>query len=484
MQVSTSFRTFLTVLIALPLLADVASVRDLIRNGRVAEAIAECDRELKATPKSVAFLTLKGLAQRATGDSVSALASLRQAVAIQPNAEAALLAVAQIEFETRDANAVKTLAFILRQRPASETAHAMMAELLYELRSCDAAIPHFEKLPVASYTPGLRWQYGVCLLSGERWADAAAQFAALMQLREHEPTRYNLGLALWNAKRYPAAVEVLTPLDHPGAAADALRLLASALESAGQTPKALDVLQRAIGQHPGEERLLIDLAVLCMEHKSIHLGVEVVRAGLLRSPGSARLHTLLGVLLVRGGEFENGQEELRLAGRLAPGNGLAHIGIASTLMQMGLASDAVKVLKEQLAQSGQNPNVEVTLARALLLKSPSVAELREAAALLNRVIKKEPTNAAAYGLLGKAYFQLGDMPGSSAALATAIRLDPEHRTAIYQLMLVHQRAGNTAQAAALARRVRELMEKEKADEETSLSFRAVHDRNQGHGSAK
>src|SRR5258708_1093172 len=49
------------VLMANPLLADLASIRELIRSGQFPAAVAECDRELKVSPRNFSLYTLKGL---------------------------------------------------------------------------------------------------------------------------------------------------------------------------------------------------------------------------------------------------------------------------------------------------------------------------------------------------------------------------------------------------------------------------------------
>lgn len=465
----------LAILAATPLLADLASIRGLIKTGRLAEAIAECDREIKGAPRSFALHTMKGLALQASGDKASALSSFRQALAINPFYEPALQATAQTEFENRDSGAIKTLESLLRLDPSSETAHAMTAVMLFERHSCHAAIPHFEHAPRSIQAPSMKWQYGVCLLVAERWTDAATQFASLLQLREHAPTRYNLALAQWNARDYQATVSTLAPMESAGTDPDAMRLLASAQEALGDSPKALSVLQRALKQNPTNEQLLIDLAVMCMDHHSLDLGLDVVRAGLQTTPTSARLQTLLGVLLVRSGDIAKGQDAFKRAQQLAPESGLGHIGLASTLMQMGLAGDAAQILREQLAVSGPDPKTELTLVRALLLKDSAPDEKREAAELLQRVLKQEPANAAAHGLLGKVYFQLGDLPKASTELAAAIRLDPADRASTYQLMRIQQQSGRVKEAAELAARIRTLSDKERADDDAGNRFHVVRE---------
>jgi tetratricopeptide (TPR) repeat protein len=468
-------RAALAIVVATPLLADLASIRGLIRSGQFPEAIGECDRELKATPRSFSLYTMKGLALQSAGDKAAGLAAFRQALAINPAYEPALQAAAQIEFEDRDSNAKNTLESVLRVSPSSETAHVMLAVLLFENRSCESALAHFEKAPGALQSPSVKWQYGVCLLERQRWSDAVTQFASLLQLREHAPTRYNLALAYWNAKDYQAAVSTLQPLDGPYADADVKRLLANSLEAIGDTPKAYAVLQRAIEQNPQDERFLVDFAVMCMDHKALDLGLDAVRAGIRNLPGSARLQTILGVLLVRSGDTASGQEAFRRAQELEPEAGLGRIGLASTLMQMGLAADAVTILREQLAESGRDPRTELTLVRALLMKGPSAEENLEAVRDLQWIVKEEPGSAAARGLLGKLYFQLGDLSRATAELESAIRLDPSDRASTYQLMRVFQRTGRAKEASELSRKVQTLLEKEKTDEAAGNRFQIVRE---------
>lgn len=457
-----------------PLLADVAAIRNLIRSGQFAEAVAQCDLELRAQPRGFALHTMKGLALQAAADRMRALSSFRQALAINPSYEPALQAAAQVEFDTRDPLAMKTLESVLRVNPSSETAHAMLAELLFEKRSCQSAVEHFERAPGSLQLPSVKWQMGVCLLALEQWVKAAANFDSLLTLREHGPTRYNLGLAYWSAKNYRAAVAALAPADVAGVNADTLRLYANSLEGAGDTPRAFDVLQRAIDQNPNNESLLIDLAVMCMDHKALDLGLEVVEAGMQRLPGSAKLQTLLGSLLVRRGDVEKAQQAFKGAQQLSPESGLGNIGLASTLMEMGLAAEAVRVLREQLA-IGRDSRSELTLVRALLLKSPTREESNEASALLGRILKQEPGNAVAHGLLGKVYVLLGDKAHATKSFANAIRLDPQDRTSTYQLMSLYRKDGRSKEADELAQRVRTLLDKERVEEDAGNRFRVIRE---------
>ena len=475
MPSSNPFRltTALVIVMAAPLFADLASIRGLIRAGRFAAAVEECDRELKSSPRSVSLLTMKGLALQGAGDKAASLAALRGALSIDPTDSTALKAAAQIEFETRDSRARKTLESVLRQDPGAEAAHAMLAVLHFEAHECAPALAHFEKAPGATQSPAGRWQYGVCLFVQQRWQESAVQFSALLQLRDHPPTRFNLALAYWNAKNFPAAIATLEPMAGTNADADTLRLLSTLYEASADTAKAFSTVQRAIQRYPDDERLLVDLAAMCMDHGAYDLGIEVIETGVRNNPTSVRLQTLLGVLLVRSGNLDKGQEAFRRAQELSPEAGLGRIGLASTLMQMGMAADAVPILRAQLAEKGPDPRVELILVRAILFKSPSAEDTRESALLLRGILKREPGNAVAHGLLGKVYFQLGDTSEAAAESAAAIRLDPSDRTSTYQLMTIYQRTGRTREAAELARKVRLLLDQEKVEEDASNRFRLV-----------
>jgi len=102
--------------------------------------------------------------------------------------------------------------------------------------------------------------------------------------------------------------------------------------------------------------------------------------------------------------------------------------------------------------------------------------MREAETLLQGIVKQEPGNATAHGLMGKVYLQLGDMPKATRELEVAMRLDPSDRTSTYQLMRIFQRTGQAKEGAELARKFQVLLEKEKADEDAGNRFQIVRER--------
>jgi tetratricopeptide (TPR) repeat protein len=439
---------------AVPVFADIAAIRELVRAGRFAEAVGACNRELRVSPSSAPLWTLKGFALQGQGDRAGGLDAFRSALRFAPTYAPALQAAAQLEFESKDPRARQTLETVLRLEPTNQTARAMLGELAFAAQDCPGVV---DFLRTAEDTPINRWRRGVCLHLLERWQDAAGEFAALLALREHAPTRFNLAVARWRAGNIRGTLEALGPLDDP----DAMSLRAAALQASNDTPKALEVLQAAVRRYPQQERLLIDLAMLCLEQNAIELGISVLQAGITHIPGSARLLTALGVLHVRAGDVARGEARFQEAIQLAPATGLGQVATASTMMQLGLALDAVKVLRKLPAG---DPMVDLTLARALLLNNPDTSAIAEAGKLLGGVIAREPSNAAARSLLGKTLAQRGQWQASVAQFEAALRIDPEDRTAAYQLVLLYRRLNRTADSLRMQNKVRQLMADEKNTE--------------------
>lgn len=438
--------------------ADTAVIRELIRAGRFAEAAAACDRELRSAPGQPALLTLKGLAVRGAGDSAASLSAFRAA---GPRYLPALQAAVQMEYEARDQRARQTLETIVRLDPANQTAHAMLADLAFTASDCPRALAH---LPKAPPSPLGRWRTGVCLFQAERWSEAATEFSALLRLREHAQTRFNLALSYWRAGDAAATAGALTRLAAPDA--DALSLHAAALRARGDVPGPLALLQRGVTEYPRDERLLVELAALCLDQNAVDLGIRVLEAGVAALPESARLLTALGVLQVRAGQTERAQERFAQAARDAPESGLGQVGVAMIMLQIGMAGEAAAHLRNLPAEA---PLVALTQARALSQMSPP--DNAAAMKTLCELLAREPKQAAARGLLGKLLAQSGQTAATIRELERALTLDPQDRASAHQLLLLYRRAGRAADAARVSRLVRDSLAREKSEEAAADRYR-------------
>ncbi|HVX67958.1 MAG TPA: tetratricopeptide repeat protein [Bryobacteraceae bacterium] len=443
-------------------------ILDALRNRQFDAALALCNKQLRVQPGNARVWTLKGLALQNLNKPQEALAAYRKAASLAPRSVPALEGAAQIEYQTRDPRCAATLGKIVALQPDSAPAHGMLGVLAYERKACKAAVEHFEKAgPALNGNAPALWQFGNCLYELQRPDDAAAKFKLLLAMKDHDPVRYNLGLALLDARQPHEAAETLAPLaTRPVPDSDALGLLAAAYEADKQTANALKALRQAADLYPREERHYIDFASICMEHRALDLGIEVLEVGTRNIPKSARLHATLGALLVRAAKMDAAEREFQIAQELDPKAAYGNMGMSLALLQANQVAESIQLLRSQMAGRRDNPMLAFLLAQALLRDAaePGQPQFEEAKTLLEGAVKQDPGLARAHGLLGKTYALAGEREKARRELETALKLDPVDRTSAYQLALVYSQSGEKELAAKMQRRVREILDWEKTTE--------------------
>jgi tetratricopeptide (TPR) repeat protein len=451
------------------LAADAARILDLLRRGRFGEALAASEAEVRRAPGDFQAWTLKGVALHALNRPGEALVALRKALSIKPDFLPALEGAARVEYQTKDARCEHTLKKILSLKPGDPQAHAMMAVLSFEKRDCGGAVTHFERAgDHTTQIPIARWQFAACLFEARRFGDAAAHFEALLAQREDSSVRYNLALALYENKQPAEAAAALEPLASRAVPeSDVLSLLAAAQEAAGQTPKALETLRRAIEIYPRGERHYIDLAQLCLDHHSIPLGLEILAVGRKNIERSARLAVMQGVLEARSGLTQEAEKSFRAA------EGMGQTGLGLLLLEMNMLEESIAVLRQQLAKDPAQPMASILLAQALLRKDNNAETLAEAKRILLSLGEVGRANAQARRLLGKIYMLEQDLAKAIPELEAALRLDPEDRSSAYQLIAAYRKTGRTKEIARLQTTVKNLLDAEREAESEAGRYRLV-----------
>jgi tetratricopeptide (TPR) repeat protein len=471
------FTVALVLLWCHPLAAQTDAIVQALRGRQFTAALELCAKDLKAQPANAQLWLYQGIALQELGRTKEALNSFRQASRLAPKLLPALEGSAQIEYRTGDPNCRHTLEQIVALRPDSAPAHGMLGVLAYEQKNCAEAVRQFESSgPQLNKNDAALWQFGNCLYRLRRPEEAAEKFTLLVALRNSDPVRYNLGLALLESKKPDQAVDVLRPLAAPQRPdSEVLGLLAAAYEAAKRTPDALNVLRRAAELYPREERHYIDFASICMEHSSLELGIEVLEVGVKNIPNSARLHATLGALLVRAGMPERGFEEFQRAQEMDPKAAYGDVGMSLALLQSDQLDESIGILRTQWARSQTSPMISFMLAEALLRVGPEPGKpaFEEAQSLLKKTVVLDPNHARAHGLLGKNYALAGNVPNAIKELETALRLDPGDRTSAYQLVLLYGKTGQKELSARWQQRVRELIQSDRIAETEGDRYRIL-----------
>ena len=248
--------------------------------------------------------------------------------------------------------------------------------------------------------------------------------------------------------------------------AETLSLLAEAQHAALDTPGALATLQQAVRCHPRNERLYLQLAELCVEHGAYDLGVEIVNIGSKNVPESFRIPTMRGILLAELGRYDEAETVLQAAADSASDTQSAAVGLSLTLQKTGRIEESIEVLRERVDESPDDAIAQFFFAQALIKQGvqPRSIEFQQARDALLLASEQLPQEASPLIELGKLFLMAKQPELAIEFLEQAVRLAPDDRQAIYNLMIALRRAGRSEDASALAVKVREQLSDSKGEE--------------------
>jgi predicted Zn-dependent protease len=475
-----------------------------------AEAIHSLERQLRAAPRDVKALNLLGIALSAAGRAPEAGARFREALAVDP---AFLPAVKNLAIHDYDAGrlaaARKGFDRVVAQTPKDEVAHLYLAEIGFEGRRFADAVTHFgasgdrfaqspvstlhygqallgvgrkedaagvfERLPASDAER--RFQAGVFLGRAGASAEAARLFAsARVGARDPGAAAYNQVLMLVEAGDAAGAIRVGEELLAAGTrSADLYRLLSRAFTAAGRIQEAYDALRAATRAEPGAVESYLDLALLCVDHQNLELGLEIVDIGLKNVPGSWLLHLQRGVLLALKEQMAQAEGDFDAARRLAPDQSAPYAALAMVWMQSGRTDKAVRVLRDEAARRMKDHVLPYLFALALLRSGlePSGPEAAEAVQALEASIRADPGFAPARSELGKLLLKRDHVDAAVAQLEKAAALDPSATSTVYNLAQAYRKKGDRARVAELMARVSTLNEQERSGDPGAEMRRAV-----------
>jgi len=439
------------------------SLASALSTGRFQDALRMADSLLKSHPRDARLWTAKGLALSGLARDKESIASFDRALQLDQNFLPALKGASEAAYRSRDPRAATYLGSLLRLEPTSGAGHAMAAVLAFEANDCRGAVEHFEKSRgQVSGNDLASSQFGHCLLELGRPEEAVRVFESLLLSNPaHSNARYNLAVAQLQARQPAAAITTLGPLFSsidPGM----LNLLAAAQVAAGKIEAAISSLRQAARMDPRDERNYLDLAILCQKHDSLDVAREVLDVGLRNIPASARLHAMRGALYAQMAEFDKATADFDRAAELQPDQAYASMGLSVLLSQTGRVEGATKLLREKLAFAPHDPTLNYLLADSLLREgvTPQLPGFSDARDALQRAIRAKPDFARAHAALGTLYLRQGDAGRAAQELETALRLDPDSRVALSQLMTAWRKMGREQEATAVANRLRLQYEKD------------------------
>jgi tetratricopeptide (TPR) repeat protein len=286
----------------------------------------------------------------------------------------------------------------------------------------------------------------------EHYAEAIANYDKAVKLAPTMPgLEMNLGLALFKANQFPAAIKIFTAQirQHPqGAAAEHLNiLLGMAHYGMGDYFVAIPYLQRAAKNDPGSLPLRLTLAHSCLWSKQYDCVLAVYKEILALNAESAEADMLAGEALDEQGDDAGAIVQFRSATHANPKEPNAHFGLGYLLWKQQHFDEAAVEFKAEIEIDPEQQQARAYLADSLV----EVNQFEKAKPYLEAIVTQNNAaglSAMVHRDLGIVYAETGHSGEAIAELQEAIQIDPWYTSAHWRLAKAYQATGDKAKAKA------------------------------------
>jgi tetratricopeptide (TPR) repeat protein len=456
----------------------VTMIESLIRSGRYEDALEATRSALKEKSSDYRLWTLEGIILSMQGKGQDAQQAFSRALRISPQYMPALKGKVEILYQHGDEGAIPLLEQILKAAPNDRTAHEMLGGLERKKDRCEQAAEHFALSgdAVDKHTESLE-AYGDCLVKLKRLQDAVPVFEKLVTLLpDRSYPRYDLAVVLVANKQNAEALKALEPLLTPDQAeADILSLASQAAEAIKETPRAVALLRQAIVQSPSTPDYYVAFAMLCLDHESFDVGIEMINAGLSRIPNTASLYVARGLLYAQLTEYDKAENDFARAGQLDVNQSLSAYAADLAQLQKNDPDEALRRVRVQLKAHPESSRLHYLLAEVLMNSEPEADSeaFKEALNEVVRALKLQPDLVSAKNLLASMYMRAGQYDKAVEQCRTALEYAPNDETAVYRLMISLKHLGRKDELPQLVKRLAELHQQSLKNETDRKRYRFV-----------
>lgn len=454
-----------------------ATATEAIRAHQYDRALQVLHDAIKDSPSDPQLWTLQGVAYAQSGKKQDALTSFHNALKVAPDHLPALQQEAQLYYEQGDSAAVPILQHILRLRPGDPMSHAMIAVLEYKHGNCPAAIPHFEKAgEIFQSEVDALHAYAVCLVRVRQLEKAAAVLQNTIALKPGDPQEHRLLASVDLMAHQPeTALAALRPILTPTPDAETLELAASAYEGVHDTEQAVNALRQAILLQPANTGLYLDFANMAAEHQSFQLGINVVNDGLALQPKAAPLYFARGMLYAQVADYEKAQADFDTAYQIDPKQSLSTAAQGLMAVEQNDLEGALKTVEQKLVAKPDDPILLYLKADILTQQGleDGTPQFRAAKLSAKRAVALRPGLAPAHATLAKLYLESGQYKLAAAECRRTLQLNPSDQTAVYRLIQVLRKTGNTAEIPELLKRLAQLRQQATKEERERYRYKLV-----------
>jgi tetratricopeptide (TPR) repeat protein len=461
----------------------IAAIESRIRSKDYAEAVRLTNAALHDRPDDYRVWTLQGIAFSLKGNSSGAVKAFQQALSFSPNYLPALKGEIQILYRRQDNRAIPLLRQLLKVDAHDETAHEMLAVLEGRQGKCRDAISHFLLSTGAmARHPGSLEVYGYCLQQTKQTLKAIQVFEKLaVLLPDQDYLKYDLAILLVDTEQYGEALRILEPLltaTHPDP--DVLSLASQAYEASGNTPKAVATLRQAIVLNPANPNYYTAFALICLDHESYQVGIDMLNVGLQQIAGDSSLYVSRGLLYAQLAEYDKAETDFKMAERLDSGQSMSSYALDLAELEKDRPDVALAKVRAQLEVHPNSASHHFLLAK-LLEKDASAgpgAARQEAIGSALAAVKLKPAFVEAHDLLASLYISSEQFGLARRQSELALKYNPIDEAAIYHLIVALRHSSSPAdreQLRVLAKRLAEAQQLQRKKDVDRKRFKLVED---------
>jgi tetratricopeptide (TPR) repeat protein len=454
------------------------AVQAALRSGEFARAL-EMDRALLLQfPRDARLWTFQAIALAGLKQNSEALVAYDKALKLSPDYLPALQGAAQLEYQAGSPHAIPRLDHILALQPNDPTSHAMLAVLAYKQHDCARAVKHFaQSTALISKQAGALAEYGACLMDLERAPDAIEVYKQIVtQFPEDPHGRYALASAEVASHQGQEAVETLQPLlEAKEPDADVLDLASSAYEDAGDTPKAVELLRRAILVNPRKSKFYVDFAILSFNHQSFQVGVDMLGVGLNYLPDAAPLYIARGILYIQMAQYDKGEADFQAAMKIDPAQASGGVAQGMALIQQSNLDEALGTVNAQLESHPKEAFLYYLKSQILAQKGAPVGspEFKQAIEAATRATQLQPELVLPRDLLGSLYLKAGQLNLAIEQCRLALKGNPSDQESLYHLIQALRQNGKASKTemAELVQRLADLRRQSREQEALANKYK-------------
>lgn len=450
--------------------AEKQEIYNLLAAHRYEQAAEASAAYLAATPEDCSVNIFLGLAYRGEAKLKPASQAFRTALRQCPQSLAALEGAAETAFLLKSPDAKDLVGHVIQARPGDETGYAMLASLDASAGDCAGAVENYGKAPAHVHgNPAALREYGACLMTLDRPAEAVPLISRLVELQDDSTNRIALARTQAAAKDRDAALATLQPLLTAESGDGSAFLLAAELaEADNRTPQAVEWFRKAIELNPRDATAYLAFAEMSFNHGAFKVGVDFLTIGIQQLPSEARLYLARGVLEEQMTDMDGALHDFEEAHRIDPQLSFAQDAIGMLFSQKHDNAAALKLFESQSKLHPDDPLLQYLYAEALSqVEDPNPAIVEKTIAIAQRAVQLEPGYQPARDLLCVLLLRHNDLAEAVAQAEEATKRDPYDEVALYQELLAEHKLHHADRAAVL---VKQLQDAKAHNQETKTKF--------------